>query len=118
MSNVSAQTAIDMHGRQIASLACGRLRIDAPRWMVTWDGVPLRLPIGPLLLVHSLASRPGIVRSRNELIGEINDPRGAESFDRAIDTQVKRAKQAFRRIDPSFNQIVAIYCVGYSWRAE
>lgn len=115
---MSAATSTDMHGRQIASLECGRLRIDAPRWQASWDGVPLRLPLGPLLLIHALASRPGIVRSRNDLIAEINDPRGAESFDRAIDTQVKRAKQAFRRIDPTFNQIVAIYCVGYKWRVD
>lgn len=113
-----AQTAIDMHGRQIASLDCGRLRIDAPRWLVTWDGQPLLLPPAPLFLVYSLASRPGIVRSRNDLMDEINDPRGAVTFDRAVDTHVKRARQAFLRVDPTFNQIVAVYCVGYKWRPE
>jgi two-component system response regulator ChvI len=113
-----ARVAIDMHGRQIGSLERGRLRIDAPRWLVTWDGVPLRLPPAPLLLVHCLASRPGIVRSRNDLLADINDPRGADTFDRSVDTHVKRARQAFRMVDPSFDQIEAVYCVGYKWRGE
>jgi two-component system response regulator ChvI len=113
-----APTAVDMRGRQLTSLERGRLRIDAPRWMVTWDGVSLHLPPAPLLLVHCLASRPGIVRSRNDLLADISDPCGADTFDRSIDTHVKRARQAFRKVDPSFDQIEAVYCVGYKWRGE
>jgi len=109
-------TAIDMHGRQIGSLERGRLRIDAPRWLVTWDGTPVCLPPGPLFLVHCLASRPGIVWSRNELLEHINDPRGFDTFDRSVDTHVKRARKAFLKVDPNFDQIVAVYCVGYKWR--
>ena len=115
---MTPETATDMHGREITSLEFGRLRIDALRWQVSWDGVAVRLPLGPLLLVHSLASRPGIVRSRNDLVATINDPRGADTFDRAIDTHVKRAKQAFYKVDPAFDRIVAVAGVGYKWSVE
>jgi two-component system response regulator ChvI len=107
-----------MHGREITSLVLGRLRIDAPRWKVTWDGVPVRLPLGPLLLVHSLARRPDIVKTRNDLVRTINEPRGSDPFDRAIDTHVKRAKQAFHKVDPAFDRIVAVSGVGYKWSTE
>ncbi|WP_395541529.1 winged helix-turn-helix domain-containing protein [Neotabrizicola sp. sgz301269] len=108
---------IDVRGRRIESLTLGRLQIDAPRWLATWDGVKVKLPRAPMLLVYHLACRPGLIRSRDALFAAIVTKATANP-NRTIDSCVKRARRAFEEVDPNFNQIDAVYTIGYRWRLE
>src|SRR3546814_13698835 len=46
----------------------GRLTMDPARHKVSWDGQGVTLTVTEFLILETLASRPGIVRSRNQLI--------------------------------------------------
>lgn len=107
---------IDARGKRIESLTYGRLQIDAPRWQVTWGGARVRLSRAPMMLVYQLANRPGVIRSREDLLSAI--ARATTDNDRAIDSCVKKARQAFRAVDDAFDQIEVIYGEGYRWRLE
>jgi DNA-binding response OmpR family regulator len=101
-------------GRRVESLVQGRLQIDAPRWLATWNGAKVQLPRAPMLMVYHLANRPGIIRTRGFLYDAI-DSRANDL--RAVDFCIKKVRQAFRAVDPTFDQIEVILSEGYRWKA-
>jgi two-component system response regulator ChvI len=46
----------------------GRLRMDPSRHRVTWDGRPVSLTVTEFLILEALAQRPGVIKSRNQLM--------------------------------------------------
>src|SRR3546814_13307094 len=46
----------------------GRLTMDPARHKVSWDGRDVTLTVTEFLILETLASRPGIVRSLNQLM--------------------------------------------------
>src|SRR3546814_4805960 len=46
----------------------GRLSMDPARHKVAWDGKDVTLTVTEFLILETLAARPGIVRSRNQLM--------------------------------------------------
>src|SRR3546814_10937335 len=46
----------------------GRLSMDPARHKVAWDGKDVTLTVTEFLILEKLAARPGIVRSRNQLM--------------------------------------------------
>src|SRR6516225_10181427 len=46
----------------------GKLRMDPERHTCTWNNAPVRLTVTEFLLLQALASRPGVVKSRNALM--------------------------------------------------
>ena len=69
------------------------------------------------LLVKALAARPGLVKSRDQLI----DAAYGENIyvdDRTIDSHIKRVRKKFRQIDESFNHIETLYGIGYRYKEE
>ena len=92
----------------------GRLEMDPPRHLVTWDGKPVGLTVTEFLILEALASRPGVVKSRNQLMdAAYNDDVFID--DRTIDSHIKRLRRKFREVDPDFSGIETLYGAGYSF---
>jgi len=93
----------------------GELELDTSRHACTWKGGSVPLTVTEFLLIKALATRPGHVRSRDQLI---DTAYGEHIYvdDRTIDSHVKRLRRKFRGVDPEFNQIETLYGVGYRFK--
>jgi two-component system response regulator ChvI len=95
----------------------GRLVMDPARHQVTWGGEPVSLTVTEFLVLESLATRPGVIKNRNQLM----DAAYHEDVfidDRTIDSHIKRLRRKFRAVDPQFAAIETLYGVGYSFAAD
>jgi two-component system response regulator ChvI len=95
----------------------GMLILDPARHICTWKGRAVDLTVTEFLLLKALATRPGHVKNRDQLI----DAAYGESIyvdDRTIDSHVKRLRKKFREVDDEFAQIETLYGVGYRYRDE
>ena len=95
----------------------GRLTMDPARHEVTWDGQTVSLTVTEFLILEALAQRPGVVKSRNQLM----DAAYHEDVfvdDRTVDSHIKRLRRKFRLTDPEFAAIDTLYGAGYSFAGE
>jgi two-component system response regulator ChvI len=92
----------------------GRLRLDPARHQVAWRDRAVSLTVTEFLILEALAARPGVVKSRNQLM----DAAYSEDVfvdDRTIDSHIKRLRRKFRAVDPDFAAIETLYGAGYSF---
>jgi two-component system response regulator ChvI len=90
----------------------GRLSMDPARHKVAWAGEGVSLTVTEFLILEALAQRPGVVKTRNQLLDvAYNDDVYVD--DRTIDSHVKRIRRKFRLADPTFDAIETLYGVGY-----
>ena len=92
----------------------GNLALDNSRHQCTWKGEPVDLTVTEFLLIGSLASRPGFVKNRDQLM----DAAYGENIyvdDRTIDSHIKRLRKKFKSVDPGFSNIETLYGVGYRY---
>jgi len=95
----------------------GRLAMDPARHRVSWDGQPVSLTVTEFLILEALASRPGVVKSRNQLMdAAYSDDVFVD--DRTIDSHIKRLRRKFRAVDQEFAAIDTLYGAGYSYSDE
>jgi two-component system response regulator ChvI len=66
------------------------------------------------LILQALATRPGVVKSRNALMDAAYDDQ-VYVDDRTIDSHIKRIRRKFRAEDPEFDAIETLYGVGYKF---
>jgi two-component system response regulator ChvI len=103
------------HGDELPEpVTRGRLRMDPARHEVSWDDKPVSLTVTEFLILEALAIRPGLVKSRNQLM----DAAYSEDVfvdDRTIDSHIKRLRRKFRAVDPEFAAIDTLYGAGYSF---
>ena len=92
----------------------GRLVMDPARHKVTWDGRAVSLTVTEFLLLEALAVRPGVIKSRNQLM-DAAYPDDVFVDDRTVDSHIKRMRRKFRSIDPQFSAIDTLYGAGYSF---
>ena len=92
----------------------GRLHMDPARHHVTWDSKPVSLTVTEFLLLEALASRPGVIKSRNQLM-DAAYPDDVFVDDRTVDSHIKRMRRKFRSIDNTFSAIETLYGAGYSF---
>ena len=97
-----------------ASFSRGRLTMDPARHQVTWDGRPVSLTVTEFLLLEALAMRPGVIKSRNQLM-DAAYPDDVFVDDRTVDSHIKRMRRKFRQIDSTFGAIETLYGAGYSF---
>ncbi len=93
----------------------GELMLDPGRHLCTWKGQSVDLTVTEFLLLKALASRPGHVKNRDQLM----DAAYGESIyvdDRTIDSHIKRLRKKFKAVDPEFAEIETLYGVGYRYR--
>jgi len=93
----------------------GDLIMDPSRHQCSWKGAPVNLTVTEFLLLKSLATRPGHVKNRDQLI----DAAYGEHIyvdDRTIDSHVKRLRKKFKALDDDFSEIETLYGVGYRYQ--
>ena len=97
-----------------ATLTRGRLFMDPARHQVTWQGEPVSLTVTEFLILEALAVRPGVIKSRNQLM-DAAYPDDVFVDDRTVDSHIKRMRRKFKLVDPAFDAIDTLYGAGYSF---
>ncbi len=95
----------------------GNLKLDDSRHLCTWKNTPINLTVTEYLLLKTLATHPGHVKNRDQLI----DSAYGENIyvdDRTIDSHIKRVRKKFKKLDEDFNQIETLYGIGYRYKEE
>jgi two-component system response regulator ChvI len=92
----------------------GRLRMDPARHQVMWDGRAVSLTVTEFLILEALATRPGVIKSRNQLM-DAAYPDDIFVDDRTVDSHIKRLRRKFRAVDDNFTAIETLYGAGYSF---
>jgi two-component system response regulator ChvI len=95
-------------------LVRGRLRMDPARHFVEWADKPVSLTVTEFLILEALATRPGVIKSRNQLM-DAAYPDDVFVDDRTVDSHIKRLRRKFRAADPEFAAIETLYGAGYSF---
>jgi two-component system response regulator ChvI len=108
----AAKSAADIQAR---SLERGQLSMDQERHTCTWKNEPVTLTVTEFLILHSLAQRPGVVKSRDSLMDAAYDEQ-VYVDDRTIDSHIKRLRKKFKMVDNDFDMIETLYGVGYRFR--
>ena len=98
----------------VAVIRRGPLEMDPTRHRVAWHGTPVSLTVTEFLILEALAARPGVIKSRNQLMdAAYSDDVFVD--DRTIDSHIKRLRRKFRAVDPQFAAIETLYGAGYSF---
>lgn len=98
-----------------APIVRGDLVLDPSRHLCTWKGRPVALTVTEFLILKALAQRPGLVKSRDQLM----DAAYGEHIyvdDRTIDSHIKRVRRKLRGVEDSFNEIETLYGIGYRYK--
>jgi two-component system response regulator ChvI len=93
----------------------GLLRMDPERHICTWKTEAVTLTVTEFLILQALASRPGVVKSRNALMDAAYDDQ-VYVDDRTIDSHIKRLRKKFKSVDDAFDMIETLYGVGYRFK--
>jgi two-component system response regulator ChvI len=94
-----------------AVIEYGQLRIDTARHVCTWKNQPVSFTATEFLMLHTLISRPGVVRSRHALVDAVHKRNDID--ERAVDVHIKRIRKKLRVVDNSFDMIEALRGLGY-----
>lgn len=92
----------------------GPLRLDSETHSCTWNQDPIHLTVTEFKMLAALATRVGVVKSRNVLMDVAY---GSDVYvdDRTVDSHIKRIRLKFKGVDDSFDMIETLYGVGYRW---
>jgi len=95
----------------------GHLVLDVSRHLCLWRDRHLALTVTEFLLLKALSTRPGHVKSRDQLM---NAAYGDSIYvdDRTIDSHIKRVRQKFKKADDGFDRIETLYGVGYRYKDD
>src|SRR5688572_16919781 len=100
-----------------AKIVRGRLEMDPARHRVAWKGRDVTLTVTEFMILEALAQRPGVVKSRNQLM-DVAYHDDIYVDDRTIDSHIKRLRRKFRAVDGEFKAIETLYGVGYRFAEE
>jgi two-component system response regulator ChvI len=100
-----------------AQIVRGRLAMDPARHRVAWNGRDVTLTVTEFMILEALAQRPGVVKSRNQLM-DVAYHDDIYVDDRTIDSHIKRLRRKFRAVDDGFKAIETLYGVGYRFAEE
>ena len=93
----------------------GELLMDPDRHLCSWKGTEVKLTVTEFLILQALATRPGMVKNRDQLM----DAAYGESIfldDRTIDSHIKRLRRKICACDKGFDNIETLYGIGYKYR--
>ena len=93
----------------------GRLTLDTERHDCLWQGADVALTVTEFMILDALARRPGVVKSRDQLMDAAYDDQ-IYVDDRTIDSHIKRLRRKFRQVDKNFDAIETLYGVGYKFK--
>jgi two-component system response regulator ChvI len=103
--------------QEAAMIVRGRLAMDPARHRVQWGDKDVTLTVTEFLILEALAQRPGVVKSRNQLM-DVAYQDDIYVDDRTIDSHIKRLRRKFRAVDGEFKGIETLYGVGYRFAEE
>jgi two-component system response regulator ChvI len=89
--------------------------MDLERHTCTWKNQPVTLTVTEFLVLQALATRPGVVKSRNALMDVVYDDQ-VYVDERTIDSHIKRLRQKIKQAEDSFDMIETLYGVGYRFK--
>ena len=116
-----AEATSTAHGSDLedarVQLVRGRLVMEPARHEIAWDGAPVSLTVTEFLVLEALAQRPGVVRTRNQLM-DLAYHDDIYVDDRTIDSHIKRIRRKFRQVDPAFDAIETLYGAGYKFAQD
>ena len=92
----------------------GSLEMDPARHIVKWQDKNVTLTVTEFMILEALANRPGVVKSRNQLM-DVAYQDDVYVDDRTIDSHIKRLRRKFREVDPNFDAIDTLYGAGYRY---
>jgi two-component system response regulator ChvI len=95
-------------------IRAGDLVLDALRVSASWRGVVVPLTLTEFLLLQALARRPGIVKTRDQLMAAAY-PERVSVTDRTIDSHIKRIRRKFEAADRAFAGLESVYGAGYRY---
>ena len=98
-------------------LTQGDLSLDDSRHLCSWKKQPVNLTVTEYLLVKALATRPGHVKNRGQLI-DLAYGENIYVDDRTIDSHIKRVRKKFKAVDKEFDQIETLYGIGYRYKEQ
>ena len=101
-------------GEDAKILVRGNLEMDPLRHQVKWKGEDVTLTVTEFLLLQALAQRPGVVKSRDQLMDVAYDDQ-VYVDDRTIDSHIKRVRKKMRSVDTEFSSIETLYGIGYKY---
>ena len=90
----------------------GALEMDPARHRVRWKGCDVALTVTEFLILEALAQRPGVVKSRSQLMDAAYQD-DIYVDDRTIDSHIKRLRKKLRVADTAFDSIDTLYGAGY-----
>jgi two-component system, OmpR family, response regulator ChvI len=93
----------------------GKLKLDPERHTCHWDNKPVTLTVTEFLILQALATRPGVVKTRDALMDAAYDDQ-VYVDDRTIDSHIKRLRKKFKQSDDDFDVIETLYGVGYRFK--
>jgi two-component system, OmpR family, response regulator ChvI len=93
----------------------GDLRMDQDRHSCRWKGKEIVLTVTEFRLLEALATRPGVIKSRDSLMDAAYEDQ-VYVDDRTIDSHIKRLRKKFRAVDDKFDRIETLYGVGYRFK--
>ncbi|MGY6703621.1 response regulator transcription factor [Roseinatronobacter sp.] len=101
-------------GEEAKTIVRGNLEMDPLRHSVKWKGRDVTLTVTEFLLLQALAQRPGVVKSRDQLMDVAYDDQ-VYVDDRTIDSHIKRLRKKMRSVDEEFSSIETLYGIGYKY---
>ncbi|WP_145507895.1 two-component system response regulator BaeR [Yersinia alsatica] len=93
------------------------LLIDESRFQASYQGHFLELTPAEFRLLKILATQPGHVFSREQLLNNLYDDYRVVT-DRTIDSHIKNLRRKLEALDGEKPFIRAVYGMGYRWEAE
>lgn len=93
----------------------GKLKLDPERHTCHWNSLPVTLTVTEFLILQALATRPGVVKTRDALMDAAYDDQ-VYVDDRTIDSHIKRLRKKFKVVDDDFDVIETLYGVGYRFK--
>lgn len=116
-TEVAAAPPGEAEGEAQPILERGPLTMDPARHKVTWKGEAVTLTVTEFMILETLAQRPGIVKTRNQLMDAAYQD-DIYVDDRTIDSHIKRVRRKFRQVDAEFDAIETLYGAGYRFSDE
>lgn len=111
----NAGSAGKSRGAEEKTITRGGLVLDTSRHASTWRGKEVVLTVTEFLILQALATRPGHVKSRDQLMDAAYDDQ-IYVDDRTIDSHIKRLRKKFKAVDTEFDGIETLYGLGYRFR--
>jgi len=108
------------HRQPDKTVACGRLVLRPNISRAYWDEVDLGLTVGEYNIVHLLASNVGrhvtyrSIYDRLKYEGFIAGS-GDDGYRANVRSAIKRIRNKFRELDPTFSEIENYTAFGYCW---